>query len=235
MSISRSFWALRVLVSATLMVLFHSSAQADVSPMRVVLELSEGNRSFVITVTNPTPTDLPIEMSVVTREVLVDGTQVLEDASDTFAIFPPLAYIPPGGSQSVRATYTGSAELDESRAFILYVKEVPLPPEPGFSGVQFAHNFGVAVYLNTTTMASGPFAIVDTTGDQFIISNEGDEFALATELEVTTGQGSRRSLQDFLEPGQNPILPPNATRRFNLRQGEAIDPDIHRLIAPLGR
>jgi fimbrial chaperone protein len=201
-------------------------AMADVAPMRIVLDVEDERPSFVVRVTNPSSSPLPVEMSVGRRFVDTNGTQTIEVVEDAFMIFPPMAYIPAGGVRTVRATYMGDLEMAESLAYILFVKEVPLPPEPGFNGVVFAHNFGVAVYLRAPGSRAGPFAADMDDAGNLVISNTGRDYALVTDLGIRfLGDESRRPRPagELITAGQNPIIPPGASRVFYLQ--EPIAPD----------
>jgi fimbrial chaperone protein len=211
---------------AAMTILPMDRAIADVAPMRVVLDVENERPSFVVRVTNPSSSPLPVEMSVGRRFVDADGTQTVEVVEDAFMIFPPMAYIPAGGVRTVRATYMGDLEMAESLAYILFVKEVPLPPEPGFNGVVFAHNFGVAVYLRAPGSRAGPFSADMDEAGNLVISNTGRDYALVTDLGIRIlgdASGRVRPAGDLITAGQNPIIPPGASRMFHLQ--EPIVPD----------
>lgn len=197
----------------------------EVTPMRMQLVPAAGQRSGVVSVRNTRDRDLPFEVVVLRRFTAADGTETTEPANDDFIIFPPQAIVAQGASQSIRFEYVGEPNLTESRVYILDVREVPVTP-PGFSGILTVYNFGVAVYVKPVGASAdldvGPAA---RDGDllTFEVRNLGNDFAVLSRRVVTLEYADERVVlqgTDFAGRVENPVVPPNGTRRFSIRAAD---------------
>lgn len=208
------------------------AAQAyEVSPMRVMLDPAQGRNSATISVNNTRDESLPIEVQALSRRVDEDGAQHLEDADDLFVIFPPQALIPTGGSQAIRFQFIGDPAMAASEAFVIQVQEVPVRPE-GFTGIQFAYNFGVAVYVSAPG-ARSRLAVIEHARNEdelkLTVENVGNDYAFTTHRSLALTIGGQRynidpqSLADRIE---NPILPPASTRTFRISIDDMPDGEI---------
>ncbi|MBR9825267.1 MAG: molecular chaperone [Alphaproteobacteria bacterium] len=203
----------------------------EVEPMRMVLDIGAGRTTAVINVRNTRDQALPIEVVFKRRIVNPDGSQEFLPAEEDFSVFPPLALIQPGQSQAVRVTYIGDPSVENSQAYIAEVQEVPVTQED-FTGVVFAYNFGVAVYLR----ADQAQANVQVTGASrteygvaFSVANSGTDFAMLGELDLRLQAGSdtvRLSPAQVSEAVENPIIPPGASREFHLAISDLPDGPI---------
>ncbi|WP_291845249.1 fimbria/pilus periplasmic chaperone [Maricaulis sp.] len=193
----------------------------EVEPMRIILDLGAGRTSTVITVNNTRDRDLPVEIVMKRRIVHPDGTQEFLPAEDVFSVFPPQALVPAGQSQAVRISYIGDPDLEDSEAYIAEVQEVPVS-EPGFTGVVFAYNFGVAIYVRADE-ARAEIALSgisrEADGLVFTASNSGTDFAMLSDMALRLAVGSetvRLTPAQLAELVENPIIPPHGSREFRL-------------------
>ncbi len=203
----------------------------EVEPMRLILDINTGRTTAVINIRNTRDQNLPIELVMKRRIVNPDGSQTFEPAEEDFSIFPPLALVGAGQSQAVRITYIGDPGIQDSQAYVAEVQEVPVT-EDGFTGVVFAYNFGVAVYLRAD-QAHADVAVTDVqrteTGVMFQVTNGGTDFAMLGELDVRIEAGEqsvRLSPAQVAEIIENPIIPPHATRNFELAISDLPDVPI---------
>ncbi|WP_203292088.1 molecular chaperone [Maricaulis parjimensis] len=203
----------------------------EVEPMRLILDLGSNRTSTVISITNTRDARLPVEIVMKRRIVNPDGSQEFVPADEDFSVFPPLALIEPGQSQAVRLTYIGDPGITDSQAYIAEVQEVPVN-QPGFTGVVFAYNFGVAVYLRADE-AEADVSLTEIRreddGLHFRAVNDGTDFAMLSDMSLRISIGSE-SIR--LEPAQlselieNPIIPPHAVRDFHLAITDLPDGDL---------
>ena len=193
----------------------------EVEPMRVVLDLDQGRTSAVLTIRNTRDAALPVEVVMKRRFVDSDGGQRFELEDEAFSVFPPAAMIEPGASQAVRISYIGDHAIDVSQAFVAEVQEAPVT-SGDFTGVVFAYNFGVAVYVR----APEARAVLSVTGAErveggiaFTVANAGGDFAMLGEwglrLEIADEQ-VRFTPAQIGELVDNPLIPPQAERVFVL-------------------
>lgn len=193
----------------------------EVTPMRLELVPTAGQRSGVVSVRNTRDKELPFEVVVLRRLTAPDGSETLEPADDDFIIFPPQALVASGASQAVRFEYVGDPDLTESRVYILDVREVPVTP-PNFSGILTVYNFGVAVYVKPAGASDdldvGPVSRED--GRLNVeVRNLGNDFAVLSRRVVTIEyENDRVVLQgtEFASRVENPVVPPNAVRQFSI-------------------
>lgn len=218
----RQIWLSAISLTIVLGSMAGQASAHEVTPMRVELVPQAGDRSALVSVRNTRDRDLPFEVVVLRRTTAPDGSESFSPAEGDFIVFPPQGLVSPGASQSVRFEYVGDQVLTESRSYLLDVREVPVTP-PGFSGILTVYNFGVAVYVDP------PGAFVDLevsnvarTGDviTFDVRNRGNDFAVLSRrnLELQFGpQTVRMQGSDFSTRTNNPVVPPNSTRHFQMR------------------
>lgn len=72
--------------------------------------------------------DAPVALgvSVVTRELDVNGEESNQDAGDDFLVYPPQLIVAAGGRQTLRVSYLGDPQPAAERAFRLVVEQVPI-------------------------------------------------------------------------------------------------------------
>ena len=203
----------------------------EVEPMRLILDLGSNRTSTVISITNTRETRLPVEIVMKRRIVHPDGRQEFVVADEDFSVFPPLALIEPGESQAVRLTYIGAPTLTDSQAYVAEVQEVPVS-QPGFTGVVFAYNFGVAVYLRADA-AEADVTLTEirreADGLHFQAVNEGTDFAMLSDMSLRISLGSetlRLEPAQLAELVENPIIPPHSVRDFHLAITDLPDGDV---------
>jgi P pilus assembly chaperone PapD len=211
-----AFLALAAIFGMTGPVLAH-----EVTPMRVELVPQSGSRSALISIRNTRENDVPFEIVTQLRTTARDGSETLTPADGDFVIFPPQGLVKPGTTQALRIEYVGEQRLSESRSYLVDVREVPVTP-PGFSGIKTVYNFGVAVYVKPP----GAFTDLEVSpatreGDTiaFEIRNRGNDHAVLTrrDVELRFASGTvRMNGSEFASRTDNPVVPPNAVRSFEL-------------------
>jgi P pilus assembly chaperone PapD len=203
----------------------------EVEPMRVVLDLAQGGTSTVLTIRNTREAALPVEVVMKRRIVHADGRQEFVDADAAFSVFPPAAMIEPGASQAVRISYIGDPGIDVSEAFVAEVQEAPVTSDD-FTGVVFAYNFGVAVYVRApdarASLSVTAAERVDA-GLAFTVTNTGSDYAMLGELGLRVeiaGQAVRFTPAQIGELIENPLIPPQAERHFVIPLSNLPDGDL---------
>jgi len=216
----------------------------EVKPMRMTLVPSQGQRGSSVSVNNTDSQPLRVEIRILRRLVAEDGTQKLEPADDDFTVFPPQVEILGGKSQSVRFQYIGTPIIDTSAAYIVQVVELPVDA-PGFSGVRFTYNFGVAVYLDPPR-ATEKMRVVSAErhgdGIRLRIRNDGTRFGVASlkRIVVETGGKKLELTSEMLGLRMtNPLVAPRSERIFDIATPEladvAITSEVHaKLLDPNG-
>lgn len=217
-------------MAALLAVLTASVVYAyEVGPLRIVLTPSKGEVGGTFRINNTRDETLPVEIKVLRRSVARDGSQTFEPADDDFSVFPIQVQVAAKQSQAIRFKYLGSRQIETSAAYVLQVTEVPVT-KPGFTGVRFTYNFGVAVYLDPANAVEKlKVENVSRAGDDVIlvVSNSGNKFAtiINQELALTSGGTKLRlTAAELKDKISNPLIPPNSSREFKLPLGQSLPP-----------
>src|SRR4029079_19830605 len=79
-----------------------------------------------------------------------DNEDRLEPTTDLLAS-PPIFELVPGGVQTVRLALRRPADPDRERSYRIVVSEVPGPPQPAFTGAQFALKLRLPVIFHDET------------------------------------------------------------------------------------
>jgi fimbrial chaperone protein len=217
---SVTFAALLLLAPVTLL-LAPVALAYEVGPMRMVLVPSQGQKGSSISVNNTDKEPLRAEINVLRRTVAEDGTQTFTPADDDFTVFPLQMEIAPGKSQSVRFQYVGPPITTEAVGYVIQVAQVPVTP-PDFSGVKFAYNFGVAVYLDPPRAAQRlALESVDRKGDKLdlVVTNTGNSYGVISTRKLVIDAGGKSitiSATDLGARIPNPLVPPNGKRRIQI-------------------
>lgn len=214
------------LISMALTMAVAPLAQAhEVNPMRIVLVPAEGRTQATITVNNTRDEPLLVEMNTQLRVTDPDGAERLEDADGAFVIFPPQVQVPPRTSQAVRIQYLGPPVTDQALPYVIQVAEVPVET-PGFSGVRFTYNFGVAVYVEPPRALERLSVVAaerNEDGLRLVVRNSGARFGLLQLNRLIVAAGDQRlefSGDELADRIENPLLPPGMDRIIAVRMPE---------------
>lgn len=149
---------------AAALVLFASATSAGslaVSPIRI--ELAPGQRSVTVTVRNDGAQATLVQTQLVAWSQ-ADGEERLEPTTDLLAS-PPIFDIAPAGVQIVRIALRRPADADRERSYRLLVTEVPGPPQPGFTGAQFALKLSLPIFVDAAVAKAAPEVAWNATRD----------------------------------------------------------------------
>ncbi len=219
-----------------------AAAAYEVGPLRTFLLPAQGRTSATISVFNTASDDLLFEVKTFRRDVARDGTQTLVPVDGVFTIFPVQARVAPQKTQAVRIQYRGEPVTGDSRSYVVQIAEVPVM-KPGFSGVKFAYNFGVAVYVDAPRAKASLQPLTNVSAESgklhFSVENTGAAYAFTTNyaLQYRTSDGTSATLEPagLSKVIEDPIIPPHSVRDFDLpvagltagsiRSAELIDRD----------
>ena len=115
----------------------------SVSPVRI--DLSTAQRSVALNVHND------CDQSAVVQTQLMSWTQAenedrLDPTNDVIAS-PPIFTIGPGASQIVRVALRRAPDAARETPYRILLNEVPGPPQPGFTGAQFALKISLPIFV----------------------------------------------------------------------------------------
>lgn len=101
-----------------------------VSPMVSELTTTGAGSTARIEVGNIGAAALPFETRITRIEFSDDGELIETPADEDFLVFPPQGLVPVGGRQVVRVQWVGEPQIDVSRAYYLWVRQLPVATEP---------------------------------------------------------------------------------------------------------
>lgn len=105
-----------------------------VSPMVSELTTVGAGSSARIEVGNFGGSALPFETLITELVVGPDGEMIEQPADDVFLVFPPQGIVPTNGRQVVRVQWIGDPDIKTSRAFYLWVRQLPVATTPESEG-----------------------------------------------------------------------------------------------------
>lgn len=183
-------------------------------------------------VQNNAAAPLTIEASAHRLALDAGGGESLTPADDDIVVFPPLAVVPPGSSQSFQVQYVGDPEIDASQAYRIALDQVPVDLG-GSAGSQVGIVASINPLLNVVPPNTRPKLAVtriEPEGDrwQLEIENRGDRFARFSETEWTISAGGRSETLPGIDvqrrADRNLILPGNTlTVLFTPPEGLSAD------------
>lgn len=101
-----------------------------VSPMVSELTTSGAGSAARIEVGNVGSAALPFETRITRMDIDANGNIVETAADEDFLVFPPQGLVPVSGRQVVRVQWIGEPNIDVSRAYYLWVKQLPVATDP---------------------------------------------------------------------------------------------------------
>ena len=123
--------AIGVLFAAVLVLAIAGAAWAmRVSPMVSELTTTGAGSAARIEVGNVGSAALPFETRITRMEIDADGSMTETDADEDFLVFPPQGLVPVNGRQVVRVQWVGEPNIDTSRAYDLWVRQLPVVTDP---------------------------------------------------------------------------------------------------------
>ncbi len=124
----------------------------SVSPVHV--HLSDHHKIATLIITNLQGTKLTVQASALSWRQ-IDGVNSYNN-SVNLIISPPLFSIPPHDQQIVRVGWIGAFPKETERDLHLVFHEVPMPPKPGFTGVQLVLRMVLPVFVAPTDALAAP-------------------------------------------------------------------------------
>lgn len=123
--------AAAIMVAAILVLTLAGAAWAmRVSPMVSELTTSGAGSAARIEVGNVGSAALPFETRITRMDIDADGNMTEADADEDFLVFPPQGLVPVNGRQVVRVQWVGDPKIDTSRAYYLWVRQLPVVTDP---------------------------------------------------------------------------------------------------------
>jgi fimbrial chaperone protein len=194
----------------------------------VILEMQDsGTKSkAALKVTNDGATEMPVDIKVLRLELDENGSQTTTPADKDFVIFPPRgSAIKPGGAQTFRVQWAGSAPLAKTQTYIIAVNQLPVKFPKAQNGMQLIMNFS-AIAAVAPVGATASLEMVSAgigreengmRRPQILVENKGARHASLGDATLTLSGG--KWSQTFAGPAMRQMLgfglvQPGKRRRF---------------------
>lgn len=107
-----------------------SALAMRVSPMVSELTTSGAGAVARIEVGNVSTSALPFETKITRIDFDEAGNLIETPADDDFIVFPPQGLVPVSGRQVVRVQWVGRPDIPTSRAYYVWVRQLPVETDP---------------------------------------------------------------------------------------------------------
>lgn len=192
------------------------AAAMRVSPMVAELSMTGVGSAARIEVGNIGSEALPFETRITELSVGPDGEFVETPADDNFLIFPPQGLVPVNSRQVVRVQWVGEAELDSSRAYYLWVRQLPVSTDVERPAVE--DNVAVSVQVLYTMKALIVVAPAGAQPDVEVVSTRVVDIAPpAPEVDASLTGGEEMAAPPLV-PGVEVVVR-NVGKRYALMSG----------------
>jgi fimbrial chaperone protein len=186
---------------------------------------------------NETEKPIAVQVSMVHRQVDIDGKETLPEADDDFVVFPPQLVLLPRESRSVRVQWIGTPKPDRELPYRIVAEQLPVELEPGTGGgrVRLLVRYEGAVYVVPPNVAPKPeVKSVESVkrpdgspGMAVSVQNSGSGHALLNNLRLTlTGTDGKAVQLETAQlegmAGENVLA--GATRKFVLPWPKGLTP-----------
>ena len=121
-------WLFRILVASAFLVLanINPALAFQLSPISQVFEPIGSNATKSYEVINDGDERIAVEVSVVERDMDIDGQEFYTSADEDFLIYPPQMILGPQEVQTVRVTWLGDPQPSEELAYRLVAEQLPI-------------------------------------------------------------------------------------------------------------
>lgn len=165
------------------------------TPFRAMFQPSGSGASQLFTVENNTDAPASVQISIMTRDVDIDGHEKNLGAEKDFMIYPAQMVLKPHASRSVRVQWAGSPGLKEEKAYRIIAEQLPVNLDmtnPKASRVQFLVSYRGAIFVTPKALAHNvtlDFSGVtkDATGRkvlEIVLHNRGSQHAMLRNLKL---------------------------------------------------
>lgn len=136
---------------AGVLTLIAGSAHAfQLTPVAAEFEPSGPRASQTFRVTNDSDEPTPVQITMVSREMDIDGVETFKDAEDEFVVFPPQIVLAPRESRTIRIQWVGDPAPKTELAYRIIAEQLPvaLTPEKRLAGkVRLLVRYQGSVYI----------------------------------------------------------------------------------------
>ena len=121
-------WLFQLLIASVFLILanINPALAFQLSPISQVFEPIGNNATKSYEVINDSDERIAVEVSVVDRDMDIEGQEFYESADEDFLIYPPQMILGPQEVQTVRVTWLGDPQPSEELAYRLVAEQLPI-------------------------------------------------------------------------------------------------------------
>lgn len=138
-----------------------ATVAAAMTVQPVIVDLKPGGRgmSATVAVQNTFTSPLPVGITIQSLDFDEKGVKPTGKDPGDLLVYPVLALIAPGQTQTFRVQWAGDPELAQSKHYYVTVAQLPVKLPEGQSAIQILYNFQVLVNV-AASQAKGRLSIV---------------------------------------------------------------------------
>lgn len=203
----------------------HPAFALRISPFKATIDPDAKIKNQVFRVENNSDEPIAVQVSVLTWDMQSDGTEINNDASKEFAVFPAQVILKPHEGRSVRVQWLGSGIPDIERPYRVLVEQIATNlnnmPERQ-TGVKFMLRFMAALYVTPQNPKSdveiSNYKILPGNILHVDLTNKGGEHTLLknTSLKIVSGTNIIVLVGDQLKPIEGENIHAGKTRSFDI-------------------
>lgn len=208
-------WSMGALAAFAGLSLMTAAAWAmRVAPMVSELTTTGAGSTARIEVGNIGSAALPFETRITQIEFDENGELVETPADENFLVFPPQGVVPVGGRQVVRVQWVGDPEIDVSRAYYLWVRQLPVATDDTPTETGGAVSVSVLYTMKSLIVVAPPGAQPNV---QVVSATPAMVTPPAPEIDPSLTQGAA-PVAPAPQPGLEIVLT-NTGKRYALMSG----------------
>ncbi len=162
----------------------------EIQPVLAEVAANESSTSFTLR----NRRDTPLRLQIDALDWRQDGRDESLTPSVELIVVPRVASIAPGASQRVRVALRGGGDRARERAHRLVFREIPPPPEPGFTGLRTRLEVSVPVFFLPAHASPPAPAFRAQRGEDgtllVTLANQGGRHARFSSLRLTWPDGA---------------------------------------------
>lgn len=165
------------------------------SPMSISLEPSGAGATYSFALENTSPEKIAIEISMMGREISLDGEEVLKDAEAEFTVYPAQVIMEVGQKKTVRLSWIGDPKPKSELNFRIIAEQLPikgLNKEKGAKAkINILLRYAGSVYITPAEARSNLVAISaeksqkDGKSLAVVLENKGNKHQIIIDPELT--------------------------------------------------
>ena len=116
----------RLLLSALFFFALPTAQAFKLSPIRMEFEPSGRGANQAFRLENDSSNSVPVQISMLTRQMDLDGNETNAPAEDDFLVYPPQVLLKPKQVQTVRVKWLGNRKPEKELAYRILAEQLPV-------------------------------------------------------------------------------------------------------------